>query len=370
MIQRYVDPSKINVAGDCIEVDEVYAGERVEGYTLKGFELVEVSNYFEDGIEIVYPGKSDQVSLKDLEISHIGFHILVDGLSEESASALESLIGEVINKIKGVECRFRKEHIVVKISEDTFSRLTLDCIGEILYESFRKIPVINRVRVRIIADEGEFKKLIEHSKRIHEAREESFRRTEEEVDRFYICTSCQYHLPNHGCVISPERPSPCGTTWVEAKAAEELGIVNYYSGVEKGEKIDEGEFSGVNKTLNLKTGGKIGRVSIHSVLNNPPSTGLYPELIIFYDPDRDAFGIVDRDYNGKTPIGLTFDEMEKIIIGQQVQGFVGISYAYLKSKKFLKREGGWKRVYWVSPNVYNYIKDFLDRNSLAKIITC
>jgi len=359
MINRYIDPEKIDLKEDCAEINEIYAGERVKGVSLRGFELVEKADSLEDGIDLVIPS-----SLSDVEVA--GFHIQVAGeISEEAVSALESLIGEVLNRIKGVEYRFRKEKVVLNLTD--IDQKTFECMAKVLYDAFKKIPVVERVRVKIILDKGEFDKILEHAAKKHEERERLFQRKEEEVDKFYICTSCQYYLPGHGCIISPERPSPCGTTWTEAKAAEELEVVKYYSPAEKGEKIAESEYSGVNYAIEATTEGKISKVSLHSALKNPPSTGLYSELIIFYDPNKNGFGIVDRDFKGKTPLGLTFEEIEKIIVGQQVEGFVGASYAYLKSEKFLKDEGGWDRVYWVSPNVYEYIKSFLDREILERL---
>ena len=356
MINRYIDPEKINVREECAEVDEIYAGERVEGFSLQGFELVEKVEDVEDGIDLIL----------DSEIKVAGFHIFVGGeLSEEAVSALESLIGEVLNRIKGVEYKFRKEKVVINL-EDVDEKI-FECMAKLLYDAFKEIPVVDRVRVKVILEEEEFSKEIEYAAEIHEKRERLFQKSEEEVDKFYICTSCQYYLPAHGCVISPERPSPCGTSWTEAKAAEELEVVRYYSPAEKGEKVGGSEYSGVDSAISSVTEGKINKVSLHSALQNPPSTGLYSELIIFYDPGKDAFGIVDRSYKEKTPLGLTFDEMERIMVGQQVEGFVGASYAYLKSKKFLKDDGGWKRVYWVSPKVYEYIKEFLDPEILQKL---
>jgi len=354
MINRYIDPGKIDLDGECAEIDESYAGERVEGHTLKGFELVEKVEEIEDGIDLVLGEKT---------VGVLGFHVLVSGdLSEESISALEALIGEVLNRIKGVEYKFRKEKVVVNLAD--VDQKTLECMAKLLYDSFKEIPAVRKVRVRLILDEDEFTREIQLAEKIHWERERLFRKTEEEVDEFYICTSCQYYLPGHGCVISPERPSPCGTSWNEARAAKELGVVGYYSPAEKGGKVGGSEYSGVNSAMSSVTGGKITRVSLHSVLKNPPSTGLYSDLIIFYDPTEDAFGIVDRSYKKKTPLGLTFDEMEKIMLGNQVEGFIGASYAYLKSGKFLKDDGGWRRVYWVSPKVYEYAKKFLD----AKIV--
>jgi acetyl-CoA decarbonylase/synthase complex subunit beta len=359
MINRYIDPEKIDIKEDCAEIDEIYAGERIEGFSLRGFELVEKADSFEDGIELVIPS-----FLSDVEVA--GFHIKVAcELSEEAVSALESLIGEVLNRIKGVEYKFRKEKVVLNLTN--IDQKTFECMAKLLYDAFKKIPVVEKVRVKIILDKEEFDKILKYAARKHEERERLFQRKEGEVDKFYICTSCQYYLPGHGCVISPERPSPCGTTWIEAKAAEELEVVKYYSPAKKGEKIAESEYLGVNSAIEAVTEGKISKISLHSVLKNPPSIGLYSELIIFYDPDKDGFGIVDRNFKGKTPLGLTFEEMEKIMVGQQVEGFVGASYAYLKSEKFLKDEGGWNRVYWVSPNVYEYIKSFVDKRLLEKL---
>jgi acetyl-CoA decarbonylase/synthase complex subunit beta len=355
MIQRFLDPDRIDLKEDCAEVNGRYVGQSVRGYTLRAFELVEKAEV-DDGIDL----------LLDTEVNAVGFHVLVSGdLSEESVSALESLVGEVLNRIRGVEYKFRKDKVVVNLQE--MDLRSFECMAKVLYDAFKKIPPIESVRIRLILDEGEFKRGMRRAAEIYKEREKLFRKGEEEVDRFYICTSCQYHLPTHGCVISPEHPSPCGTSWSEARAAEELGIVEYYSPAEKGEKIGNSEYSGINSAVDAVTDGKIKRLSLHSVLKNPPSTGLCSELIIFYDPNRDAFGIVDRAYKRKTPLGLTFDEMERIIVGQQVEGFLGASYAYLKSEKFLQDDGGWKRVYWVSPTVYDHLKEFLDLGILHRL---
>lgn len=362
MIERFVDPNRINVHSDCIEMDELFSGERVrDGKEYEGFELVEVGEVNEEGIEVL-----GECSNK------LGIHVIVSGVSDDSAQAIESLFSEVISRMKGVEYRFRKENVRILVSKSSEDRFTPECIGKVVFEAVKAIPAVERVKVRIVCDEEEFRKMVERSASIHAEREERMSRIgESDVDTFYGCISCQVYLPNHVCVITPERPSPCGTIYSEAKSAEELRLVHYYFPVEKGKEIDgeKGEYEGVNRTVQEISDFKIERIKLHSVLENPPSTGNYSEAIVFYIPEEDGFGIVDRGYKKKTPIGLTFDEMEKLIVGQQVEGFVGVSFAYMRSKSFLKGDGGWSRVKWVSPNVYDFIMDFLPDDLLKRIKT-
>lgn len=360
MLERFIDPSKIDLESECLEMDEVFSGERVrDGKIIEGFELVEVGEG--DGIEVI--GDCD---------SRMGIHVIVSGVSDDSAGAIESLFSEVISRMKGVEYRFRKENVKIIVSKSAEEKFTPECVGKVLHSAIKAIPAVKSVKVRIICDEDEFHKIAEKSRKIHEEREERARNLkDEDVEKFYGCISCQVYLPNHVCVITPGRPSPCGTLYSEAKSAEELNLVHYYFPVEKGEVLDKekGEYSGVNEVVREKSNYRIEKVKLHSVIENPPSTGNYAEAIVFYIPEENGFGIVDREYKKKTPIGLTFDEMEKIIVGQQVEGFTGISFAYMKSPDFLRGEGGWKRVVWVSPKIYEFIMEFLPDEILRKIRT-
>ncbi|WP_148305952.1 hypothetical protein [Geoglobus acetivorans] len=360
MLERVIDPEKINVQADCIEMSELYAGERVkEGRIVKGFELVEVGRG--DGIEIV----GDR---RDI----MGIHVLVSGVTDDSAQAIESIFSEVINRMRGVEYRFRKENVRIIVSEEVEEKFSAECVGRIIYDAVKSIPAVKSVKVRMICDENEFMKIIEKSRRVHENREKKSESLKDsDVGRFYGCVSCQVYLPHHVCTITPDRPSPCGTIYSEAKAAEELKLVHYYFPVDRGRTIDEhkGEYEGVNRAVEEMSEGAITKVKLHSALDSPPPTGNYAEAIVFYIPEEDGFGIVDRGYRKKTPTGLTFDSMEKIIVGQQVEGFVGVSFAYMRSRSFLKGDGGWNRVKWVSPNVYDFIMEFLPYELLKSIKT-
>lgn len=175
---------------------------------------------------------------------------------------------------------------------------------------------------------------------------------DESTERFcFFCTSCQNSIPNHLCVISLEKPSSCGISWTSAERRPD-----FYIKADKGKEIDLDEYEGINETFRKHTKGRVKRVKLHSVLDHPVPSGYIKQTIIFYIPEEDAFGITDKNYPGKTPVGLSFKEMDKILNGGQTDGLLGSSYSYLKSAKFLMGEGGWDRVVWVSPSIEKFLR--------------
>lgn len=360
MIERFIDPDRIDPSSDCIELNSVFSGERVkDGKLIHGFEFVEPGKIDREGVEIV--GKFRK---------KMGFHVIAEGISDESAQALESLFSEVISRMKGVEYRFRKDNVVIAVSHASLKNFTPECVGDVIFRAIKSVRTVRKVKVRIICDSNEFENLREKAARVHALREIKNRSLkDEDVNEFYLCESCKVYLPYHACIITPERPSPCGTVYSEAKSAVELDIVGYYSPVARGRLIDSktGEYQMLNEEMRKRTESRVDQVKIHSVLENPPLTGNFAEAIVFYIPERNGFGIADRTFKKETPIGLKFEDIEKFILGRQIEGFVGVSFSYLRSGSFLKGEGGWRRVVWVSPRVYEYISGFLPESILNKL---
>ncbi|RUM33180.1 MAG: hypothetical protein DSY33_05090 [Archaeoglobus sp.] len=163
---------------------------------------------------------------------------------------------------------------------------------------------------------------------------------------FLCCISCQNKFPGHFCIISPDRPSPCGITYREA-----LSRIEFFKKVEVGRKVGVDEYEGLNEFVR-----RFGceRIKLHSVRNYPHPTSPLQQIIAFYIP-KEGIGLVDRKFSGKTPLGLTFTEMEILSAGRQVDGFTGVSYAYLKRKEFLLSEGGLKSVVWMSPKIRKFV---------------
>ncbi len=332
---RFIDPRKLRIESSCFEVSADYVGERVEGVRLKSFVLVKPGSG--DGIEVVG-------ELRD----RLGIVVEVEA-DDAVATALESLVPEIINRVRGLRLDFRKERAQLVVARELLKPELPNCIAELIHSSLKSIGIANRV----IAICDDFDEWLSIAEKIHASR--IYRLDDDDVDVFYACTSCQFSLPNHACIISPQRPSCCGTSYSEAKTAEKLGIVGYYKPVSAGSKLLDDEYSGVNEFIASLNPG-VGRVRLHSVLDAPLLTGLYADVIIFYIPEEDGFGIVDREWRGSTPLGLSFAEMERFIAGRQVAGFVGECMEYLRSRRFLASEGGWRRVVWASDDVRQYIE--------------
>jgi acetyl-CoA decarbonylase/synthase complex subunit beta len=223
-------------------------------------------------------------------------------------------------------------------------------IGEVISGYLKEdFEMIKKVEVEIIVDQEKVEEEIEKAREIYKERDSRvLSLTEEDVDEFYGCTLCQSFAPDHVCIITPERGSLCGaTTWFDAKMAVKLGQKQNFV-VEKGEKIGEGEYTGVNKEFERKSHGKIKHVRLHTVFGNPPTSCGCFEAIVFYIPEVDGFGIVHRDFKGKCVNGLKFSTMAgQTGGGVQTEGFLGIGISYISSKKFLISDGGLDRVVWM-----------------------
>lgn len=73
------------------------------------------------------------------------------------------------------------------------------------------------------------------------------------------------------------------------------------------------------------------------------------ECIAAIVPEANGVMIVDRDFTGMTPVGMTFSTLAgQVGGGLQVPGFIGIGKLYISSKKFISAEGGHQRIVWMT----------------------
>jgi acetyl-CoA synthase len=79
-------------------------------------------------------------------------------------------------------------------------------------------------------------------------------------------------------------------------------------------------------------------------------------------PEANGFLVISREDYGMTPVGMSFSTvMEVIGGGHQTQGMMGIGKYYLTSEKFIKAEGGIKRVVWMSKNLKEEMREELSQ---------
>jgi acetyl-CoA synthase len=72
------------------------------------------------------------------------------------------------------------------------------------------------------------------------------------------------------------------------------------------------------------------------------------ECILGIAPEVNGVIVVDREYAGMTPLGMTFSTLAGMVGGGiQTPGFLGVGRLYLASRKFIPADGGLRRLVWM-----------------------
>jgi acetyl-CoA synthase len=182
-----------------------------------------------------------------------------------------------------------------------------------------------------------------------DARVENMR--DETTDIYYSCTLCQSFAPNHVCVVSPERTGLCGAyNWMDCKASNEINPTGPNQPIQKGETLDEklGNWKGVNDFVFKASRQSVASYNFYSLVYDPMTTCGCCEAISAVLPMCNGIMTVNRDYTGETPCGMKFTTLAGVIGGgQSTPGFVGHSKYNVVQRKFVRGDGGLKRVVWM-----------------------
>lgn len=372
-----------------VEVGVIYEGERIrrkEMYVELGgpdvkekFELARVKKpkEIEDGkITIIGP------DLKDMEPDKaypFGILIEVSGpkLEPELEGVIERRIHAYSNYIEGFMHLNQRYDIWLRLSKKSFQKgfNSFEYVGKVLHRLFKsELPIIEKMQVTFITDPKKVKELYAEALQIYEARDARARGLkDEEVDKFYGCVLCQSFAPSHVCVITPQRYSNCGAiSWFDGRAAASVDPKGPIFTIERGELLDPvgGEFSGVNDAVKKKSLGEVSRVCLYTAFKYPHTSCGCFEAVAFYIPEVDGFGIVHRSYKDLAVNGLAFSTLaDSTAGGRQVEGFHGLSIEYMRSRKFLQADGGWKRIVWMPKEIKERVKDFVPPELIDKIAT-
>jgi len=86
------------------------------------------------------------------------------------------------------------------------------------------------------------------------------------------------------------------------------------------------------------------------------------ECIVAVLPETNGIMIVNREFTGMTPIGMTFSTMAgQVGGGIQTPGIIGIGKVYITSKKFISADGGIKRIVWMPAELKEEIGERLEK---------
>jgi len=276
-------------------------------------------------------------------------------MKKDYEPVLERRIHNFVNYGEGSWHVAQRDIIWVRISKEVVAKgVKIEHLGKLLASKFRMdFPqLLDAVSVTLITDEAKVLEAKRDAEKIYEERDARIKGMRDaEVNTYYSCTLCQTFAPNHVCVITPERPALCGAiSWLDGKIAYEISPSGPNQPIEKGAVINtlNGEFDGVNKFVKKASHGEVDRCSLYSVMEYPMTCCGCFECIALMLPEVNGIMIVNREFKGITPSGMTFSTLAGTIGGgAQTPGFAGISKNYILSDRFLQGEGGIERLVWM-----------------------
>ena len=277
------------------------------------------------------------------------------------------------NYMEGVMHTGQRNQVRVRVSNAAFENgLRLKDFAEVLYVMIRDEfdAVVDKCKVTIITDAAEAAKFRDEiaMPRYAQRDDRLASMTDESVDRYYTCILCQSFAPAHCCVVTPERLGLCGAvSWLDAKATNELDPNGPCQPIMKKGLIDErtGRYEEVNRMIAEATHGAVENVTLYSILEDPMTSCGCFECICGIEPMSNGVIVVNREFKGMTPAGMTFGELASCTGGGvQTPGYMGHGRHFIASKKFVSAEGGIGRIVWMPKELKDDVAERL--NATAK----
>ena len=287
-------------------------------------------------------------------------------------SVIERKIHAWFNYMEGVMHTGQRNQVRVRVSKDAVEKgLRLKDFAEVLYHMIMDEfeAVVDKCQVTLITDEAEaaaFRDEVAMPR--YTARDERLgSMTDEAVDRYYTCILCQSFAPAHCCVVTPERLGLCGAvSWLDAKATNELNPQGPCQPIFKEGCLDErtGRYESVDKMVKDATHGAVESVTLYSILEDPMTSCGCFECICGIEPVSNGFIVVNREYKGMTPVGMTFGELASCTGGGvQTPGYMGHGRHFIASKKFIAAEGGIERIVWMPKELKDDVGERLNKTA-------
>ena len=287
-------------------------------------------------------------------------------------SVIERKIHAWFNYMEGVMHTGQRNLLRVRVSNDAFEKgLRMKDFGEVLYHMIMDEfdTVVDKCQITLITDPAETKKLLEEQAmpRYNMRDDRLASMSDESVDQFYTCILCQSFAPAHCCVVTPERLGLCGAvSWLDAKATYELNPNGPSQPIDKVGCLDErtGSYESVNEMVKNATHGAVESVTLYSILEDPMTSCGCFECICGIEPMSNGFIVVNREYSGTTPVGMTFGELASCTGGGvQTPGYMGHGRHFIASKKFIHAEGGIERIVWMPKELKDDVAERLNKTA-------
>jgi CO dehydrogenase/CO-methylating acetyl-CoA synthase complex beta subunit len=291
--------------------------------------------------------------------SAVPLGILVDvagaRMRRDFEPVMERKIHNFVNYGEGTWHVAQRNLIWVRLAKDAVAKgLRMEHLGKLIQAKFRiDFPdLLDAVQVTLLTDREKVLAAEKEAEAVYRERDERVMGMKDgDVETFYSCILCQTFAPNHVCIITPQRPALCGAiSWLDGKIAFEIAPAGANQPVAKGRTIDaqRGEFEGVNEFVRKASHGEVSRCALYGIMEYPMTCCGCFECVAAVLPDVNGIMVVNREYTGDTPMGMTFSTLAGTIGGgAQTPGFAGISKSYILSERFLQAEGGIRRLVWM-----------------------
>jgi len=277
-------------------------------------------------------------------------------MQEDFEPVLERQIHHFTNSASGIQHIGQRDIAWIRISKVAADKgFELKHFGEILYARFHADfgAIVDKVQVTIYTDPKKMEEWLARARQAYDYRNRRLAdMVDESVDTFYSCTLCQSFAPNHVCLISPQRLGLCGAyNWLDCKASFEINPTGPNQPITKGTCFDpfKGYFSGPIGFVYQNSHQTVEKVAMYSIMENPMTACGCFECIMMVIPEANGFMIVSREDPSMTPAGMTFSTLAGMAGGGlQTPGVMGLGKYYIISPKFIRADGGLKRVVWMS----------------------
>ncbi len=288
-------------------------------------------------------------------------------------SVIERKFHAWFNYMEGVMHTGQRNQVRVRVANSAFETgLRLKHFAEVLYVMIMDEfdAVVDKCQITLITDAAQAGKFRDEiaMPRYAQRDERLDSMTDESVDRYYTCILCQSFAPAHCCVVTPERLGLCGAvSWLDAKATNELDPNGPCQPIFKEGCTDErtGRFDSVDKMIKDATHGAVETVTLYSILEDPMTSCGCFECICGIEPMSNGFIVVNREFKGMTPAGMTFGELASCTGGGvQTPGYMGHGRHFISSKKFISAEGGIERIVWMPKELKDDVADRLNKTAM------
>lgn len=342
----------------------------IDGSRVDCFELVQTKDASEiedHRIEVIGPEIDEFEVGTKLSLSYT-VEVAGKNMQPDFESVFERKFHSFLNCVEGVMHTGQRDMIRIRISKvDYEAGFKFKHIGEVLYAKIMSDfdSVVDKCQVKIVVDAEKNAELRRHANEVFDKRDERLKSmTDESVPQFYSCIMCQAFSPSHVCIVTPERLGLCGAvSWLDAKATNELDPTGPCQVVSKEKCVDEniGRYEDVDEAVFTLSHGALEHVTLYSLIEDPMTSCGCFECICGIEPCSMGVVITTREFAGMTPLGMTFSEMASMTGGGvQTPGFMGHGKHYIASKKFIKAEGGVKRLVWLPSELKEQIRSKLD----------